>query len=250
MDFTAEFNREVDAIREDKRCGGLNADLLNKDKTRMLQFIAPLDVFEKVICFLLRRAGMRIDDASHAGEDMVRLIATIDTDELLQSFKPSLVCPLATQNSIDGAVAVTKWFRRIQHLSFNAPAEIQKFRSARQDMVQPVPQPTMDTAVALLAECSMATFDPVSFLEASAKDKAHLLRFAQDPFSSLAEVKTRLFELLLLCFVGFIAISDSGRWSLIQYAADDEEFLKAVQRLQASHPSMSHTVLISVCTSY
>ena len=96
----------------------------------------------------------------------------------------------------------------------------------------------------------MATFDPVSFLEASAKDKAHLLRFAQDPFSSLAEVKTRLFELLLLCFVGFIAISDSGRWSLIQYAADDEEFLKAVQRLQASHLSMPHTVLISVCTSY
>ncbi|CAE7234461.1 unnamed protein product [Symbiodinium sp. CCMP2456] len=232
MDFTAEFNREVDAIREDKRCGGLNADLLNKDKTRMLQFIAPLDVFEKVICFLLRRAGMGIDDASHAGEDMVRLIASIDTDELLQSFKPSLVCPLATQNSIDGAVALTKWFRRIQHLSFNAPAEIQKFRNARQDMVQPVPQPTMDTAVALLAECSMATFDPVAFLEASAKDKAHLLRFAQDPFSSVAEVKTRLFELLLLCFLGFIAISDSGRWSLIQYAADDEEFLKAVERLQ------------------
>ena len=52
------------------------------------------------------------------------------------------------------------------------------------------------------------------------------------------EVKTRLFELILLCFLGFIAISDTGRWSLIEYADDDEKFLKAAQRLQASRPSI------------
>lgn len=51
--FTKEFNNLVDNIRADRRDGGENADMLNKDKTRMLQLIPPIDVLEKVVRYLL-----------------------------------------------------------------------------------------------------------------------------------------------------------------------------------------------------
>ena len=50
--------------------------------------------------------------------------------------------------------------------------------------------PTMATAVALLAENSMDTFDPVSSLKATARDNSYLLRLAEGPSWSLAWPKT------------------------------------------------------------
>ena len=233
-DFTKEFNKQVDDIRKDRRSGGLNADLLNKDKTRVLQFIPPLDVFEKVVSCLLRCSCPGQDVSQMSGESMVRAIASIDHEHFLHSFQPPSICPLAAQQSIDGAVALAAWFRRTQELSFNAPAEIAVFRSARLSLVQPVPTPTVEMAMKLMGECSLHVLDPLSFLKSALRDKNYLLKFAQDPYSTLPEVKTRLLELLLLAFVGFFAISDNGRWGAVHYAADSEDFLKAVERLQVA----------------
>ena len=56
-----------------------------------------------------------------SGESMVRAIASIDHEHFLHSFQPPSICPLATQQSIDGAVVLAAWFRRTQELSKRAP---------------------------------------------------------------------------------------------------------------------------------
>ena len=183
----------MDEIRESKCCGNLHADPLNKDKTRILQFIAPLDVFEKVVAFLLstRHNGEAEQDAHTSGEDMLRYIAGIDRDCLLRSFQPSSICPLATQNAIDGAVALAKWFRNTRDLSLNAPAEVQAFREARLKLVQPRPAVTVQNAFEFLANCCLNSLHPLSFMKVAARDKGYIVRFAQDPYRSIAEVKTK-----------------------------------------------------------
>ena len=71
--FVDEFNATVDNIREVRRGSVGNIDKSSKDKTLTLQFIPPIDVIEKVVVFLLRKAGVPEAHVAHrVGEDTVK----------------------------------------------------------------------------------------------------------------------------------------------------------------------------------
>ena len=78
--FIDTFNKYVDKVRADQKVLGGESSRLNKEKTRALQFIAPLDVFEKVIAWLLQRDGHRLTDGQDtelSGEEIIRCLAHV-----------------------------------------------------------------------------------------------------------------------------------------------------------------------------
>ena len=78
--FIDTFNKFVDKVRADQKVLGGQSSRLNKEKTRALQFIAPLDVFEKVIAWLLQRDGHRLtegQDTELSGEEIIRSLAHV-----------------------------------------------------------------------------------------------------------------------------------------------------------------------------
>ena len=78
--FIDTFNKYVDKVRADQKVLGGQSSRLNKEKTRALQFIAPLDVFEKVIAWLLQKDGHRLtegQDTELSGEEIIRSLAHV-----------------------------------------------------------------------------------------------------------------------------------------------------------------------------
>ena len=205
--FTKEFNDSVDCIRADRRRGGQNADLMNKDKTRAVQFIPPFDVFEKVVAYLLMFAGATSDAARKLlGEEMVLKTAAIGTKEVLASLSASDVPPGASQQSIDGAVALAQWFKTSFDMTAQADKEVTAFRAKRMGMVEPLPTVTLEALFDLLGRSSPQEVHPHALLTSSVADPKHLTTYATDPCNSEPEVNTRLPELLLLVFMGFIVV--------------------------------------------
>ena len=78
--FINTFNKYVDKVRADQKVLGGQSSRPNKEKTRALQFIAPLDVFEKVIAWLLQKDGHRLtegQDTELSGEEIIRSLAHV-----------------------------------------------------------------------------------------------------------------------------------------------------------------------------
>ena len=76
--FINIFNEYVNKVRADQKVLGGQSSRLNKEKTRALQLIAPLDVFEKVIAWLLQKDGHRLtegQDTELSGEEIIRSLA-------------------------------------------------------------------------------------------------------------------------------------------------------------------------------
>jgi hypothetical protein len=229
--FTKEFNEQVDNIREDRKDGGENADMLNKDKTRFLQFISPLDVYEKVTVVLLKTAGVSTEAAKNmSGEDMIDRIASVDITTTLAQFEPKEVCPLATQDAIDGAITIASWFKKMYDLSTNADGAVAAFKLRRSNMIQVLPPATLESALEVLGKAKRHEVNPYETLLKLLDKRDHFKRYAMDPYNTDAEVHTRVFEILVLVFMGFLAIAD-GRWGCIRYAEDDQNFLHAAHRL-------------------
>ena len=229
--FTKEFNDSVDCIRADNRRGVQNAGLMNKDKTRAVQFIPPFDVFEKVVAYLLMFAGATSDAARKLlGEEMVLKTAAIGTKEVLASLSASDVPPGASQQSIDGAVALAQWFKTSFDMTAQADKEVTAFRAKRMGMVEPLPTVTLEALFDLFGRSSPQEVHPHALLTSLVADPKYLTAYATDPYNSESEVNTRLFELLLLVFMGFIVIVEK-RWGLVHYADDDENFARAANRL-------------------
>ena len=117
-----------------------------------MQLIPPIDVFEKVVVLLLKKAGVPgAEVASCAGEDMVKKIAAVHVHEELKSFQHSDVPPGATQKAIDGAVCLSGWFKRMYQLSVDAEREVAAFRDARLKLVSPLPTASVDRVMAYMA---------------------------------------------------------------------------------------------------
>ena len=78
--FINSFNKYVDKVRADQKVLGGQSSRLNKEKTRALQFIAPVDVFEKVIAWLLQKDGHRVtegQDTELSGEEIIHALARV-----------------------------------------------------------------------------------------------------------------------------------------------------------------------------
>ena len=78
--FISTFNEYVDRVRADQKVLGGESSRLNKEKTRALQFIAPLDCLEKVIHFLLQKQGQELTAerlSTMSGEDIIHSLAGV-----------------------------------------------------------------------------------------------------------------------------------------------------------------------------
>lgn len=81
--FRDTFNHSVDEIRDDLTNLGGKASHLNKDKTRPLQFIAPVDLLEKTINYLLSKAGVTSSEmADMDGTLILEKLASLDSERL------------------------------------------------------------------------------------------------------------------------------------------------------------------------
>ena len=159
--FTDEFNDSVDCVRADRRRGGQNADLTNKDKTRAVQFIPPLDVFEKVIAHLVKYAEVTPDAARKlTGEEMVLKIAAVDAEQALGSLRASDVPPGASQQSINGAVSLAQWFKKSFRMTAEADNRVAAFRARRIGVVEQLPNVTLEALVDLLGKSSPQEVHP------------------------------------------------------------------------------------------
>ena len=164
------------------------------------------------------------------GADIVDKLASVNIETYLQTFQPNQVSPLATQKSIDGATSLAAWFKKMYDISANADREVEAFRAKRSKMVIILPQPTITNAISLLGVGKAQAVNVLRMLEGILKGKDFLLRYACDPYNSEAEVNTRLFEMLVLVFMGFVSISGC-RWGIVSFPQNDEKFVRAANRL-------------------
>lgn len=140
--FQKDFNDMVDDYRQAKKAGDAKAALLSKDKTRPLQFIPGIHVFEQGLLHLLSIAGVSADQWQNLSpEDMVRKVAAVNPDVFCQNFRPSSVPASASQHSVDAAFSLSRWFQSVYHFSINAAQKLEDFRRDRL-MKTDLPQPS------------------------------------------------------------------------------------------------------------
>eukprot|EP00435_Cladocopium_sp_Y103_P029585 s1478_g7.t1 len=140
--FQKDFNDMVDDYRKAKKASDGKASLLSKDKTRPLQFIPGIHVFEQGLLRLLSVAGVEANQRqSLSAEDLVRKVATINPDTFLTNFNPSSVPPEASQQSVDAAFSLSRWFQAVYQFSTNAPQKVADFRRERIFKMD-IPQPS------------------------------------------------------------------------------------------------------------
>ena len=146
--FQKDFNEMVDDYRKAKTVGDAKAALLSKDKTRPLQFIPGIHVFEQGLIHVLFLAGVQSDQWQHLSpEDMVRKVAAVNPEAFFANFQPSSVPPCASQQSVDAAFSLSKWFQPVYHFSTNAVQNLADFRIDRlikTDLPQPSAQAFAD----------------------------------------------------------------------------------------------------------
>ena len=148
--FQTEFNSMVDQYRAAKASSQCKASLLSKDKTKPLQFIPGIHVFEHVLSYLLTRAGVPAErQLAMSGEDIVRAVATLEPQTLLSSFLPSAVPASASQHTVDAAFALSSWFQKVYHFTVDAEDQLIRFRGARESMMA-LPTPTATAFASLL----------------------------------------------------------------------------------------------------
>ena len=130
--FQKDFNDMVDDYRKAKKASDGKASLLSKDKTRPLQFIPGIHVFEQGLLRLLSVAGVEANQRqSLSAEDLVRKVATINPDTFLTNFNPSSVPPEVSQQSVDAAFSLSRWFQAVYQFSTNAPQKVAPQPSAK-----------------------------------------------------------------------------------------------------------------------
>lgn len=140
--FQKDFNDMVDDYRQAKKAGDAKAALLSKDKTRPLQFIPGIHVFEQGLLHLLSIAGVSADQWQNLSpEDMARKVAAVNPDVFCQNFRPSSVPASASQHSVDAAFSLSRWFQSVYHFSINAAQKLEDFRRDRL-MKTDLPQPS------------------------------------------------------------------------------------------------------------
>ena len=84
--FLERFNEMADQARAEDRWND-EPSTVWKEMTRLLQFIPPIDVIEKVTVYLLGRAGVQADQyVNHTDEQLVEKLAGVNIDAIMDAF--------------------------------------------------------------------------------------------------------------------------------------------------------------------
>ena len=169
--FRETFNEMADTVRSEARASkdegeGGDEGKVRKDMTRVLQFMPPLDVIEKVCAFLLAHKGHSTAQQSQmSGEEIVHALASAsnDIEKTLGDLDVVQIPAEVTKHAVDGALAVGEWFSQCYKMTLEARAVVAKFRSDRSALAS-LPPPTVATATKLISRDVVAHVDPLKTL--------------------------------------------------------------------------------------
>jgi hypothetical protein len=230
-DFREEFNKFVDEIREDQMGTGEKSSRLNKEKTRPLQFMAPADVFEKVLEYLLQVSSKKdVPRQNLTGVAIVIAIADVDIFKVLKELTPKAIEPKLRAPSVQVALKMAVWFQKNYALIMNMKQVVQKFKTDRQ-VLAVVPPALPEEAIKLLShetKVHMNVAETLCLIGAGFDFKA----FCANPLNTNAEINAKKFDLVVLALMGFIVVV-SGRFKVVDYHIDDEDGVRALNRLTA-----------------
>jgi hypothetical protein len=112
--FRGEFNHMADDARAESRGASdkneNDGSAIRKNMTRLLQYIPPLDVGEKVLHYLLGKAGKtRTQRLAMTGSAIVTALAGIDIDKILTELNVADIAPEVLTPSVTAAMALGTW---------------------------------------------------------------------------------------------------------------------------------------------
>ncbi|CAK0804108.1 unnamed protein product, partial [Prorocentrum cordatum] len=242
--FRTEFKKSADFVRGEARgSNGENEDsgysAVRKDMTRTLQFIPPIDAGEKVVGFLLRKAGKSDNQVQEmTGEEIVECLgkhAHANIDALLDDLDPSHIPPQVTRPSVDAAVALGDWFAKNFQMTVRAKEVTKDFMEARTRFAS-MPPPTIASAERLVGRDIVSKVNPMLTLQRIANNR-NVKAFAQNPFTTDADIRALQLDCVILTHMGFLLVAD-GRVAVAAYASDSESFVRAANRVMKWDPSL------------
>ncbi|CAK0814291.1 unnamed protein product [Prorocentrum cordatum] len=245
--FRKSYNDSADAIRDDLANLGGRASQLSKDKTRPLQFIAPVHLLEKTINFLLSKAGKSAEEKKDMdGQAILVALASVDSEPLCKTVPARDAVPRgATKAAVDTSVALAAWFARSFSMTAGVSQMVKAFLADRARLAA-VPAPTFETAAQMLSAIVAPRLDPASALAEIAENRLNIVAFAQRPAVSADDVRAKIVDILSLAFMGFVHVKD-GRCAVASFAMNDESFLRAANRLQTWCPDASFPHVRALC---
>ena len=229
--FSNDFTKFVDEIRADQLGSGAKMSQINKEKTRPLQFMAPADVFEKVLDYLLSKSSKKDELRQNlTGEDIVIAIADVDIFQILKVMTPKAIEPKLCAASVRVALKLASWFQRNYDLIMGMKNVVQDLKTTRSTLSL-LPFTTPEEAVKLLGNDTRVHVNVSETLHQVYRN-FDFKAFCMDPFNSEAEISAMKFDLIVLAMMGFIVVVD-GRFKAVTLERDDEDGVRAWNRLTA-----------------
>ena len=237
--FLTTFNTMADVARAESRgCnddrGPNTASSIRKRMTRVLQFMPPIDIIEKVIVYLLEKAGKSPSEcATMSGEELVHALASLAQNDrltdVLKHLNATAIPAELTKGAVNAAVALGQWFDKSFQMTLGArkyvPAHL-KERSA----LSTIPPATLSSVAGMATRAVAAHVDPLKTFMAMVKGWRYKA-FVLNPYTTIDQVRAVQIDLVVLEIMGFLVRQD-GSIELAAYAPDSEGFVHAANRMQ------------------
>ena len=126
---------------------------------------AMMDIAEKVIEFVLKKAGGNPADLSGKGEDIVQKLAGVhdQIDDILKDLVATEIPSEVTQNAVDGAIALGGWFTANFKLTMNAKSVVTEFWKMRGELAC-IPPPIVENVGRLVSAVVARRVDPMAIM--------------------------------------------------------------------------------------
>ena len=192
--------------------------------------MSPADVWEKVLRFLLMNSNKKeVPFQDMTGEDIVRAVAGINIEALLDQFRPKSIDPKLTAASVKVALCLSRWFQRNYEFTVKAKKVVQDFRSQRMQLAM-LPSPTTSAGLTFVSNHTKLHSNVVETLRLFGNN-LNFKSFCMSAQRTVDEIQATKFDLLVLAFMGFVVVAD-GRFKAIAYESTDQDGLRALNRIQ------------------
>ncbi|CAK0829768.1 unnamed protein product, partial [Prorocentrum cordatum] len=218
--------------------GTLADSAARKDMTRTIQFMPPVDVGEKVVTFLLKKADKTDDQVKDMTGDEIGECVGNSADEhintLMDGSDQSQIPPDVARPSVDAAVALGDWFAKNFQMTMRAREIVQDFAKTRARFAS-MPPPALASAEMLAPHDVASKVNPMQTLQRITSN-LNVKAFAQNPLTTDTDIKAPQFDYIVLAHMGFLLVAD-GRATMAKHAADSENFARAANRMMMWNPA-------------
>ena len=240
--FRNKFNEMADIARLEARESQPGQDTnTRKDMTRLLQFLPPIDVIEKVMQFLLRQTDVtEAQMAAMSGEDLVVALASVDIDAVVQALQVSEIPGKVTAHAVDAAVALGGWFATSYKMAMDARGLVKEFNTDRAAIAR-MPPASISTVESRLTSTVAALVNPMKTLSRFGQGW-DFKSFALNPFTLVEEIHAVQIDCVILSMMGLLAF-DNSKIQMAAHARDGEDFVRAANRMIAWDASVDLVAL-------